>query len=170
MRTLIKIPDLFTIGNLVLGLLAIFSAIEDRLPQAALLILGSMVLDALDGKVALWLKQQNLMGKELDSLADLVSFGVAPAVIFYQSGAMESGAMTSLIAAFFVTCGMLRLARYNISENKGFEGVPITVNGVVFPVLVLFGIGFPSLYALWPILFVVQGFLMISSLRISRLF
>lgn len=170
MKSLIKVPDLFTIGNLALGLLAIFSAMDGNLPGAALLILGSMVLDALDGKVALWLNQQNPMGKQLDSLADLVSFGVAPAVIFHQSGAMENQVLQSLVAVFFVSCGMLRLARYNISEGKGFEGVPITVNGVLFPVLALMAVLFPSLYQIWPILLVIQGALMISTIKIARLF
>jgi len=110
------------------------------------------------------------MGKELDSLADLISFGVTPAVIFYLSDAMESGALKSAIAAMFVSCGMLRLARYNISEGTGFEGVPITVNGVLFPALVFLGARFPDVYSAWPVLMVVQGILMVSSLRISRLF
>jgi CDP-diacylglycerol---serine O-phosphatidyltransferase len=170
MVRLIKVPDFLTMGNLVCGLLGIFAAIEGNPLLAAGLIIGAMVLDAFDGKVAQWLNQKNAMGKELDSLADLVSFGVTPAVIFYLSDASDSGALKATIAAIFVCCGMLRLARYNISESTGFEGVPITVNGVVFPVLVLIGAAFPDLYKLWLVLLPLQSLLMVSSIRISRLF
>jgi len=170
MTRLIKIPDILTVGNLVCGLLGIFSAIDGDTLHAAGLIVAAMVLDSFDGKVAAWLNQKNAMGKELDSLADLISFGVTPAVIFYLSDAMASGALKTTIAAFFVSCGMLRLARYNISEGAGFEGVPITVNGVLFPALVFLGAPYPGLYTVWPSLMVVQGLLMVSSLRISRLF
>jgi CDP-diacylglycerol--serine O-phosphatidyltransferase len=170
MRKLIKIPDFMTMGNLICGLLGIFAAIEGNPVLAAGLILGAMFLDAFDGKVAQWLNQKNAMGKELDSLADLISFGVTPSVIFYLSDASGSVALKATIAAIFVTCGMLRLARYNISEGTGFEGVPITVNGVVFPVLVLLGAWFPDLYKLWVVLMPLQSVLMISSIRISRLF
>ena len=170
MIRLIKIPDLLTIGNLVGGLLAIFAAIDGDPMKAAVLIIAAMIMDAFDGKVAQWLNQKNSMGRELDSLADLVSFGVAPAVIFYLSDALESALWKALIAAVFVSCGMLRLARYNISESVGFEGVPITVNGVLFPVLIIVGAWYPGLYAFWPAILVVQAFLMVSSIRISRLF
>lgn len=170
MSRLIKIPDFLTMGNLICGLLGVFAAIDGDPLRAAGLIIFAMVLDSFDGKVAEWLNQKNAMGRELDSLADLVSFGVTPAVIFYLSEAMESGALKAGIAAFFVSCGMLRLARYNISEGKGFEGVPITVNGVLFPALVFLGASYPVIYTAWPSLMIAQGLLMVSSLKISRLF
>lgn len=170
MIKLLKIPDLFTMGNLVCGVLAIFAAMEERLEAAAFLILVAMVLDALDGKIAGWLNQQNLLGKQLDSLADLVSFGVAPAAIFHQLGLGLDPALRDTIAVLFVTAGMLRLARYNISNEKGFEGVPITVNGVLCPGLLILGQWYPACQMVWPWLLVLQTFLMVSSLRISRLF
>lgn len=170
MTRLIKVPDILTVGNLICGLLGIFAAIDGNPLQAAGLIVAAMVLDSFDGKVAEWLNQKNAMGKELDSLADLISFGVTPAVIFYLSDSLESGALKSAIAAIFVSCGMLRLARYNISEGTGFEGVPITVNGVMFPALVFLGAWYPGLYSAWPYLMLIQAILMVSSLRISRLF
>jgi CDP-diacylglycerol---serine O-phosphatidyltransferase len=170
MIRLIKIPDFLTIGNLVCGLLAIFAAIDGDPLRSAALIVAAMVMDAFDGKVAQWLNQKNPMGRELDSLADLVSFGVTPAVIFYLSDASESVLLKSVIAAIFVSCGMLRLARYNISESAGFEGVPITINGVLFPILILFGAWHPELYAFWPAILVIQSLLMVSSIRIPRIF
>ena len=170
MARLIKVPDVLTVGNLICGLLGIFAAIDGNPVGAAGLIVTAMIFDSFDGKVAEWLNQKNAMGRELDSLADLISFGVTPAVIFYLSDAMDSGALKSAIAAIFVSCGMLRLARYNISEGTGFEGVPITVNGVLFPTLVFVGAWYPGLYSVWPVLMLIQGILMVSSLRISRLF
>ena len=71
---------------------------------------------------------------------------------------------------FFVACGMLRLARYNISTGKGFEGVPITVNGVLFPLLYLVFLAFPPSLDAWPLVFLAMGLLMASSLKVRRLF
>ena len=168
MLKIVKIPDLFTIGNLCCGVLALFASF-DQLPKiSALYILGAMALDSLDGKVAGWLNQKNELGKELDSLADLISFGVAHAFIFYT--VWPHDAMITVILLFFVSCGLLRLARYNISDGKGFEGVPITVNGVLFPALVFISSYHEDLLFYWPFIFVIQGFLMISSIKIKRLF
>jgi CDP-diacylglycerol---serine O-phosphatidyltransferase len=74
------------------------------------------------------------------------------------------------VSLFFVACGMLRLARYNISEGTGFEGVPITVNGVIFPILFVLFSTFPESLKYWPTIFLIQGFLMISSFKIARIF
>lgn len=170
MLKLLKVPDVLTMGNLISGLMAIFAVLEDRFSEAAWLILLAMVLDALDGRLAVWLNQQNVLGKELDSLADLVSFGVAPAVLFYGiSGDLGAG-FRSLIAGLFVTAGMLRLARYNISDTEGFEGVPITVNGVLFPALVLLAQHIPESIGFWPFVLLLQSFLMVSAIRVSRIF
>lgn len=170
MWKLLKAPDFLTMGNLISGLMAIFAIHEGRYNEAAWLILVAMGLDALDGRVAIWLNQQNLLGKQLDSLADLVSFGVAPAFLFYAlSGDLGSGGR-SLIAALFVTAGMLRLARYNISNTEGFEGIPITVNGVLFPALMFLAEQNPKSIDVWPFVLLLQSFLMVSSIRVSRIF
>lgn len=168
MAHLVKVADLFTIGNLTCGMLAIFISADGSTLWAAGLVFVALILDTLDGKVAGWMNQKSEFGKQLDSLADLVSFGVAPACMYFAHDGWH-WAETSILVAF-VTCGMLRLARYNISESSGFEGVPITVNGFVFPALAAIGTVLPETLKIWPAVFVVQGLLMVSSLDVKRLF
>ncbi|MGY6216685.1 CDP-diacylglycerol--serine O-phosphatidyltransferase [Methylolobus aquaticus] len=168
MAHLVKVADLFTIGNLTCGMLAIFISADGNPLWAAGLVFVALVLDTLDGKVAAWMKQKSEFGKQLDSLADLVSFGVAPACMYFARTGWH-WAETSILVAF-VTCGMLRLARYNISDSSGFVGVPITVNGFVFPALAAIGTVLPETLEIWPAVFVVQGLLMVSSLDVKRLF
>ena len=164
---LLTVADLFTVANLCSGLLAIFLATEDRYGLSATLIAAAVVFDTLDGKIAGWLHQKHDFGKQLDSLADLVSFGVAPAYLYFSLG--QPGWFITVSLLFFSACGMLRLARYNISQSKGFEGIPITVNGVVFPALYLIYLLSSDSLKYWPIIFVLMGFLMVSSIRVNRL-
>ena len=168
MLSLMKIADIFTVGNLCCGVLSIFLAMDGLFDLSALLLFLAVVFDVLDGKIAGLMNQKNLFGKQLDSMSDLVSFGVAPALLFYSLS--SPGILGIIVALFFVACGMLRLARYNISEEAGFEGVPITVNGVLFPLLFLLFSRFPESLNYWPIIFLIQSVLMISTFKISRLF
>jgi CDP-diacylglycerol--serine O-phosphatidyltransferase len=165
---ILKIADLFTVSNLVCGVLAIFAAYHSRYGVAAILILSALVLDTLDGKVAKLMHQQNLFGKQLDSFADLVSFGVAPAILYFTL--REPGIGILLILVLFVVCGMLRLARYNVSEDEGFEGIPITVNGGLFPALYLGYEFLPASLTVWPAVFATMSVLMVSSLKVKRIF
>ena len=165
---IIKVADFFTIGNLCCGILAIFAASNDQYTTSALLMTASLVFDSLDGKVANLLKQANSFGKQLDSLADLVSFGIAPAFLFYAIEEPNIGIIFILI--LFAVCGMLRLARYNISEGSGFEGVPITVNGFIFPGLYFVSLSLPSSLVIWPAIYAAMSVLMVSSIRINRIF
>ena len=166
--SLMKIADIFTVGNLCCGVLSIFLAIDGLFDLSALLLFLAVVFDVLDGKIANLLNQKNPFGKQIDSMSDLVSFGVAPALLFYSLS--SPGILGVIVALFFVACGMLRLARYNISEEAGFEGVPITVNGVLFPLLFLLFSSVPESLNYWPIVFLIQSILMISTFKISRLF
>jgi CDP-diacylglycerol--serine O-phosphatidyltransferase len=168
MATLIKLADLFTIGNLASGMLAIFVSADGRPLWAAAFLFVALILDTFDGKVAGWMNQRSEFGKQLDSLADLVSFGVAPACMYFAQAGWNWAETIILVA--FVTCGMLRLARYNISHSSGFEGVPITVNGLVFPALAAIGTVLPETIKVWPWVFALQGLLMVSSLDVKRLF
>ena len=168
MLSLMKIADIFTVGNLCCGVLSIFLAIDGLFDLSALLLFLAVVFDVLDGKIAGLMHQKNLFGKQIDSMSDLVSFGVAPALLFYSLS--SPGILGIIVALFFVACGMLRLARYNISEEAGFEGIPITVNGVLFPLLFLLFSHFPESLHYWPIIILIQSVLMISTFKISRLF
>ncbi len=165
---LLKLADLFTIANLSCGMLSIAMSMNGYLELSAWLLFLAVIFDVLDGKIAGLLDQKNLFGKQIDSMSDLVSFGVAPMVLFYSLNMHEIGAVVLMV--YFIVCGMLRLARYNISEMPGFEGVPITVNGVLFPVLFLLYSHSPGSLIFWPAIILIQGLLMISSAKISRIF
>ena len=165
---ILKVADIFTVGNLCCGLLAIFHASNEGFAFAASFLFLALIMDTLDGKVAKLMHQQNTFGKQLDSLADLISFGVAPVFLYYALCEPETGII--LILILFVVCGMLRLARYNLSEEEGFEGVPITVNGIIFPSLYLLYIFQPASIALWPLVFATMSVLMVSTLKLKRIF
>lgn len=165
---LLTVADLLTVANLSSGILAIFLANQQHFGISALLIALAVAFDSLDGRVAVWMHQQHEFGKQLDSLADLVSFGVAPAYLYFAMGPHEWPVIIALL--FFAACGMLRLARYNISDADSFEGVPITVNGVLFPALYALSLLLPNSLKYWSVVFLLMGLLMVSSIRVRRLF
>ncbi|WP_438015473.1 CDP-diacylglycerol--serine O-phosphatidyltransferase [Sorangium sp. So ce315] len=117
-RTLVLIPSLITLSSVFCGFDAVRRAASARsdedLRRAALLVLVAMVLDALDGRVARMTRTQSAFGRELDSLADLVSFGVAPAVLVYQCTLHRLGLAGVLGGFVFTACGAIRLARFNV--------------------------------------------------------
>lgn len=165
---LMKLADIFTIANLSCGILSITMSMEGNFELSAILLFSAAIFDVLDGKIAGLMHQKNLFGKQIDSMSDLVSFGVAPMLLFYSLN--TPGVLVSLLLLFFIACGMLRLARYNISDAPGFEGVPITVNGILFPVLFVVYSNIPGSLSFWPIIILIQALLMISSLKVSRIF
>jgi CDP-diacylglycerol---serine O-phosphatidyltransferase len=145
-----SLADWFTLANAACGMGAVFAlmgaldADSRRLMLlAAALIPLALVFDVLDGRVARWRHQQSSLGRELDSLADVISFGVAPAAFAYSAG--MRGGWDVLVLLFFVTCGVSRLARYNVSaesmaaDDSGkvthFEGTPIPTSVVLVAVL-----------------------------------
>ena len=169
---LLKIADVFTLLNVSLGLVSIVFSINDNFDYAAYLLLAAVVFDYFDGKIAKFMRQQSLFGKELDSLADTVSFGVAPAIFGFSLMQFASNIkqlqITIGIIAFtiFLFCGILRLARYNIMELKGsFQGMPITLNGIIMPLAYFFNI--PIKF--YPYIYLALGILMVSSFRVKKL-
>jgi CDP-diacylglycerol--serine O-phosphatidyltransferase len=134
---------MFTIGNLVLGIISIILSFNGEVNNAALLVIIAMLLDGLDGRVARALNVTSEFGKELDSLSDVISFGVAPAFIMYQAAFMEPNipsAVAWIATAIFPICGALRLARFNVIEGVPgyFIGLPIPAAGGVLATLALF--------------------------------
>jgi CDP-diacylglycerol--serine O-phosphatidyltransferase len=133
------LADFFTLANAGCGVLALFAVLEytetrqpGRLLLATALIPLALVLDVLDGRVARSRRMHSAMGRELDSLADVISFGVAPAVIAYAAG--MQGLWDVVVLVYFVACGVSRLARFNVTAEalsagsdkiKYFEGTPI---------------------------------------------
>lgn len=167
-----SIPNLFTIGNLFLGIIAIILAFNSGVDNnnaelAAIFVIVAMLMDGLDGRVARALNAQSEFGKELDSLSDVISFGVAPAFIMYVVAFqnMESSALTWIVTAIFPICGALRLARFNVvaSTPGYFIGLPIPAAGSVLSALALFHNEIPSAILLAST--IVLSFLMVSTVK-----
>jgi CDP-diacylglycerol---serine O-phosphatidyltransferase len=190
------LADWFTLGNAACGTSALFSSMSYRdesdvrhLYAACILIALAFIFDVLDGRIARWRQKASAMGRELDSLADVISFGVAPAVLAYGCGMQTI--IDRVVLVFFVACGVSRLARYNITAEsmseggkvKHFEGTPIptslalvcmlfvaTLQGAIGDELwlgthTLSGQSFHTLV----VLFALSGSLMISRIPIPKL-
>ncbi len=177
------LADLFTIANGFCGVAAVFQAMKfltlhDRrhLYFAALLVPVAFVFDVLDGRIARWRHKSSPMGRELDSLADVISFGVAPAAIAFAAGLDTF--VDQVILMYFVGCGVSRLARFNVTAEtlsagtgkvKYFEGTPIPTS-VVPLALVMLAFAYGRLFRvdvgvpfhLLSLLFLLSGSLMIS--------
>jgi CDP-diacylglycerol--serine O-phosphatidyltransferase len=192
-----QLADWFTLGNAVCGTGALFSTISyiqqgeiRHIYFASALILAALVFDVLDGRIARWRQRSSILGRELDSLADVISFGVAPAVLAYGCG--MQGLYDRVILAYFVACGVSRLARFNVTAEalsggtgkvKYFEGTPIPTSIFIVALLALaaylgaigrnlwFGEWQLGGFALHPfvLIYAVSGSLMISRLRIPKL-
>ncbi len=133
-------PSLLTIGNMYLGLLSILHSINSEFEIAAWMILGALVLDGSDGHVARLTKSTSSFGKELDSLADVVTFGVAPAVLVYRSFLHNFEHIGVFMVTVYAITGALRLARYNVQSSsvvKSFTGLPIPGAGCLIASIVL---------------------------------
>ena len=136
------LPSLFTTGNLFLGFWSIVKTIDGAFAEAAPLVGGAVVLDMLDGRIARLTGTQSDFGAELDSLADAVSFGVAPALLAY-GWALHTLPRAGWPTAFlFLVCGVLRLARFNIQKNvvdsRYFVGLPIPAAAAQLAAIVFF--------------------------------
>jgi CDP-diacylglycerol--serine O-phosphatidyltransferase len=123
------LPSLFTTANLFLGFWAIIRALNGRFEEAAPLIGWAIVLDLLDGQIARLTHTASEFGGELDSLCDVISFGVAPALLAYLRAFQSLERLGWLVAFLFVVCGTLRLARFNVQrhvvDSRYFVGLPI---------------------------------------------
>lgn len=136
-----SIPNLFTLGNLFLGFISIILAFNREAEWAAIMVIIAMLCDGLDGRVARALNAQSEFGKELDSLSDVISFGVAPAFIMYVVAFTDMPAAAAwIVTAIFPICGALRLARFNVVAGVPgyFIGLPIPAAGGVLCTLALF--------------------------------
>jgi CDP-diacylglycerol---serine O-phosphatidyltransferase len=174
-RTLL--PNVITLLALCAGLTAIRLAVEDRLEWAVAAIVFAALLDGIDGRVARMLKGTSRFGAELDSLADFVNFGVAPALILYFWGLHDLGNAGWIAAMVFAICTGLRLARFNVMiddpnkpawAGKFFVGVPAPAGAitVLLPIYVYF-LGVPRLAFVTPVVLVYT--LAIAFLMVSRL-
>ena len=191
------LADWFTLGNAVCGTGALFSMLtylqnDDviHIYFAGGMVAAAFVFDVLDGRIARWRQTSSGMGRELDSLADVISFGVAPAVIAYGCG--MQGLYDRIVLTYFVACGVSRLARYNVTADalsdaggkvKYFEGTPIPTSLLLVIILCVaaaqgavrdqlwFGKVMFAGFTLHPLvlIFALSGSLMISRIRIPKL-
>ncbi len=198
-RGMYVLPSAFTAGNIAIGYYAIVESIRGltaadsaSFDRASLAIIFAMFFDALDGRIARMTNTESAFGRELDSLADVITFGVAPSFLAYLWGVREMWpspyhdlqdrlARFGLVICFlFLICGACRLARFNISVNpqprnpgrpgrKYFVGMPIPAGAGVLAAVVHFEGGSPIhsmwMSALWLGLIALVGFLMVSSWR-----
>lgn len=162
------IPSLFTLANLLFGFMSLIFTMDDKFQFAAYTILFSVVMDGMDGRVARRLDVSSSFGKELDSLADLVSFGVAPAILIYARYMhIHFGVWGLVIAIAFALCGAIRLARFNVLNiTTHFVGVPITVAGGLLGLFALMGHYLPPLF--YPIITLVLSLLMVSRITVPK--
>lgn len=146
-------------------MLAILLAFDHRPSLAAMMVILGMFIDGIDGRVARALGVQSEFGKQLDSLSDVVSFGVAPAFIMYVVALQDLGPVGWLVTAFFPICGALRLARFNVAScsSEYFIGLPIPVAGAVIATLALFSQQLSFVFLTLSML--VLSFLMISFVK-----
>ncbi|WP_458415264.1 CDP-diacylglycerol--serine O-phosphatidyltransferase [Schinkia sp. CFF1] len=155
------IPNLFTIGNLLCGVLSITFNMRGFYVIAAIFIFLSAFLDLFDGRIARKLKVNSEFGVELDSLADIVSFGVAPALLFHSIAAPSI--LTSLVFILFPTMGALRLAKFSVKPTIGyFNGLPIPAAGLPIAGMSLF-----SYSNAWVTLLL--ALLMVSPIRVKKI-
>jgi CDP-diacylglycerol--serine O-phosphatidyltransferase len=191
-----NLADWFTLANAICGTGALFSMLTylqttdvRHVYFACGMVFAALVFDVLDGRIARWRQMNSIMGRELDSLADVISFGVAPAVIGYGCG--MQGLYDRIILTYFVACGVSRLARYNVTAEalsgdegkvKYFEGTPIPTS-LLLVMLMFWAASQNALHeSLWfgqivfagftlhPIvlLFAISGSLMISRIRFPK--
>lgn len=191
------LADWFTLANAVCGVGSLFSVMSflqlhdvKHVYFACALVPAALVFDVLDGRIARWRQRSSAMGRELDSLADVISFGVAPAAIAYACG--MQGFYDRGVLVLFVACGVSRLARYNVTAEKlseggdkvkYFEGTPIPTSLVLVAVLAAAAYSDSLGDRLWlgaieiaglqfhplVLMFAVSGSLMVSRLRIPKI-
>ena len=168
------LPNALTLINVCIGLSSIKFALDEKFELSIIAIIFAAIFDTLDGRVARLIKGTSLVGKELDSLADLISFGVAPAFIMYFWSLNNLGKFGWLLTMIYVVCVALRLARFNVSSNLEpswkddyFEGVPSPAGGILILMPLIFSLSEINLINInydivVPTLFILISFLLIS--------
>lgn len=159
--------NMLTIGNMAFGGAAVMAALNGAYSFSVLFIFIAALLDRFDGIVARKLNQESELGKQLDSMSDIISFGVAPAILIYQLALIDFGIAGMVFTVIYISTGAFRLARFNISEPNGyFTGLPITAAGTILT-LSYFGLEvFPSVVYMFLVL--ICSLLMISTFTLRK--
>ena len=165
------IPNMVTSGNLLCGMFSLMLASSGRFIPAAWMIFFAVIFDGLDGKVARSLGGGTQFGLEYDSLADVVSFGVAPGMLMYEASLKSFGGIVgAMICCFFALCVALRLARFNVVHVPGpFQGLPSPAGGLFVASFALAGLPLEAEPVMMAVVLAATGFLMISSVPYANL-
>ena len=165
------LPNLVTLMNLCFGTMALLSMFAGDYHRSAVYILIAVLLDGLDGRLARRLNTTSELGKQMDSLSDLVSFGVAPAILIFACAlepAYGYGVLPVTVTLLFVVCGAYRLARFNVLNiSDYFVGIPITAAGGLLGALSFLEPVVPALAFL--VLVPLLSFLMVSTVKVPKL-
>jgi CDP-diacylglycerol--serine O-phosphatidyltransferase len=176
----VAVPSFFTLMNLLCGFLALTQVLEGAFVMSCWLIVLAGFFDLLDGMLARLTNADSPFGVQLDSLSDVVSFGVAPSFLVYAYALDAFGPLGMIVSALPALCGSVRLARYNVNTEsdtkEGFEGLPIPGQAIAIVALILAAensewgqyLALDSLQVLLPIVVVLSG-LMVSSIRFDAL-
>ena len=168
------LPNMLTLIGVCIGLTSIRFALDDRFELAIVAIIIAALIDGLDGRIARLIKGTSKVGKELDSLTDMISFGVAPAFIMFFWKLNTLGKFGWLLCLIFVICVALRLARFNVNSNQEpswrdnfFEGVPSPAGGILVLTPLIISLSGFELFQInydivTPVFFIVTSFLLIS--------
>jgi len=163
----IQTANLLTITNLFLGGFSIAESLKGNLNLSLLLIFIAALADRFDGMVARKLNIESDLGKQLDSMSDIISFGVAPALLIYQGILSDFDFPGTFFTILYIACGAFRLARFNISDSNGyFTGLPITAAGCLLTLSFLTIPYFPAVSFLFFI--IILSILMVSSFKLKK--
>ena len=175
-KTRVILPNIFTLVGVCIGLSSIKFAFDGKFELSILAILVAAIIDGLDGRIARLIKGTSPVGKELDSLTDVISFGVAPAFIMYFWSLNQLGRVGWFICLIYVVCVALRLARFNVSSNvvpswrdNFFEGIPSPAGGVLVLMPLVFSFSEFQILNLNYNIIVPSLFIIISILLISKI-
>jgi CDP-diacylglycerol--serine O-phosphatidyltransferase len=175
-KTRVILPNILTLVGVCIGLTSIKFAFDGKFELSIIAVIVAAIIDGLDGRIARLIKGTSKVGKELDSLTDVISFGVAPAFIMYFWALSETGRVGWLISLIYVVCVALRLARFNVSSNEEsswkdnfFEGIPSPAGGVLVLMPLILSISefqFLNLnyQIVVPVMFIIISILLISKI------
>tara|TARA_B100000035_G_scaffold32441_1_gene24684 strand:- start:2047 stop:2841 length:795 start_codon:yes stop_codon:yes gene_type:complete len=170
------LPNILTLFGVCIGLSSIKFAFDGNFELAIIAVIIAGIIDGLDGRIARLIKGTSKVGKELDSLTDVISFGVAPAFIMYFWSLVEIGRFGWLVSLIYVVCVALRLARFNISsggepswKDNFFEGIPSPAGGVLVLMPLIYSISEVQIFELNYQVVVPTLFIIISILLISKI-
>jgi CDP-diacylglycerol--serine O-phosphatidyltransferase len=173
-KTRVILPNILTLVGVCIGLSSIKFALDTKYELAIIAVVFAAIIDGLDGRIARLIKGTSKVGKELDSLTDVISFGVAPAFIMYFWSLNNLGKFGWLLCLIYVVCVALRLARFNVNSNEEsswrdnfFEGIPSPAGGILVLMPLIYSLsGFEfikiNLETLVPIFFITISLLLIS--------